>query len=151
MIGLALALAGAAPAPAAETPRAFVERIYAGYRSRDFSPFKRPERWFAPALLAAIEEDARLAKGEVGYLDGDPICQCQDAEGLRARVASVQQQRSDRAVVRVLIALHGYRPRPARLSLTRTRAGWRIADIASAEGPSLLAGLAASNRTQKRR
>jgi hypothetical protein len=54
-------------------------------------------------------------------------------------------------VVRVLIALHGYPPRPARLSLTRTRAGWRIADIASAEGPSLLAGLAASNRTQKRR
>jgi len=49
------------------------------------------------------------------------------------------------------IALHGYPPRPARLSLTRTRAGWRIADIASAEGPSLLAGLAASNRTQKRR
>ena len=68
MMLLALALAAA---PAAESPRAFVERIYAGYRTSGFSPFARPERWFAPRLLAAIKEDSRLAHGEVGYLDGD--------------------------------------------------------------------------------
>ena len=53
----------------------------------DYNPFDQPERVFAPPLLAAINEDARLANGEVGYLDGDPLCQCQDAAGLKARVA----------------------------------------------------------------
>ena len=148
MIFVALALASAW---VAETRKAFLVRIYASYHDRNFNPLTHPDRYFAPRLKAAIDADSQLAKGEVGYVDGDPICQCQDAEGLRARVASVQQLSRDRAVVRVLIALHGYKPRPARLSLTRTRAGWRIADIASAEEPSLLAGLTASNRTQKRR
>jgi hypothetical protein len=150
MMLLALALAAAAPAPGEETPRAFVERVYAGYRSHDFSPFKLPERWFAPALLAAIEEDARLAQGEVGYLDGDPICQCQDAEGVKATVTNVKVQGRDHARVRVAIALAGYR-RGAALALVRTRAGWRIADISSAEGPSLLRALEASNRKQRKK
>ncbi len=151
MMLVALALAAAAPAPAAESPRAFVERVYAGYRTRDFSPFKRPERWFAPRLLAAIKEDERLAKGEVGYLDGDPLCQCQDAAGLKARIVGVEPGSRDRAKVWVDIRLHGYPPRPARLSLVRTRAGWRIADVDGAEGASLLVGLTESNREQRKK
>src|SRR5687767_6449422 len=141
-----IALALAAAAPAADTPRGFVTRLYAGYSTADYSPFKRPERVFAPRLLAAIREDERLAQGEVGYLGGDPVCQCQDATGLQATITGVTPRGSASATVSVSISLHGYPPRPARLSLVRTRAGWRIADISSADEPSLLLGLQQSNK-----
>jgi hypothetical protein len=141
-----LLLLAAAAVPQAEAPKAFVERIYAGYRDPDYSPFKHPERIFAPRLLAAINEDSRLASGEVGYLDGDPICQCQDASGLRAIVTGIKLKGSGKASVNVSIRLQGYEVRPATFTLVRTKAGWRIADIASAEELSLLRGIEASNR-----
>jgi hypothetical protein len=146
MILLLLAAAAAEPS---ETPRAFIEQLYARYSEPAFSPFKGPDQYFAKRLLAAIDEDSRLNRGEVGYLGGDPICQCQDAAGLRATIADVSLQRRDKAKVRVSINLQGYPPRPATFTLVRTRAGWRIADIASAEEPSFLRGIEASNRTAR--
>lgn len=143
LAALALALAIASPA---ETPTLFISRVYASYRERDFSPFKQPEQYFAPRLLAAINEDSRLNQGEVGYLDGDPICQCQDAAGLSARVTGTTAGGRNRASVSVSISLQGYEPRRATYSLIRTKAGWRISDISSAGEPSLLRGLERSNR-----
>ena len=40
-------------------------------------------------MIAAFREDARLAKGEVGFVDADPFCQCQDDSGLKSKVVSV--------------------------------------------------------------
>ena len=51
MILLALAVSAAQPA---ETPRRFLDRIYAGYTHSDFSPLVHPDRIFAPPLVAAI-------------------------------------------------------------------------------------------------
>jgi len=150
MILLFLAAAAAAQ-PQAETPKAFMERIYAGYRDTDYSPFTKPERVFAPRLLAAINEDSRLNQGEVGYLGGDPICQCQDATGLKATVKRVKLQSGGKATVSVSIGLHGYKPRPATFSLVRTRAGWRIADVSSPDEPSMLRGIEAANREARNR
>ena len=144
-------LAAAAAQPQAETPKAFMERIYASYRDTDYSPFKKPERVFAPRLLAAINEDSRLAKGEVGYLDGDPVCQCQDSGGLKAAITRVKLQGRDRASVGVSIGMTGYKPRPAQFSLLRTRAGWRIADVSSPAEKSLLAALEKANREERAR
>ena len=141
-----LLLAAALAGQQADTPRAFVEHLYAAYRQPDYSPFKHPERVFAPALLAAINEDSRLAKGEVGYLDGDPVCQCQDTAGLRASITSLRSQGKDRASAKVSISLQGYEARLATLSLVHTRQGWRIADIGSADEPSLLHAIEQSNR-----
>ena len=141
-----LIAAVAAAAQPSETPRGFMERLYAQYRHSDYSPFKHPERVFAPQLLAAINEDSRLARGEVGYLDGDPVCQCQDAAGLKAAVTRVRLQGAGKATVSVSIGLQSYKPRLAEFSLIRTKAGWRIADVSSAAEKSLLAGLERSNR-----
>ena len=47
---LGLLLGAAAPA---ETPAAFVDRLYAGHRDPDYSPLARPERVFAEPLVAA--------------------------------------------------------------------------------------------------
>jgi hypothetical protein len=142
MILLALVAAAAQPA---ETPRGFMEQLYANYRKSDYSPFTHPSQVFAPRLLSAITEDSRLAHGEVGYLDGDPVCQCQDPSGMHPRILGVRAGTHGVAVVRVSIGWDGEKPRPARFTLTRTAAGWRIADVASTDEPSLLKALESAN------
>jgi len=144
-----LFLLAAAAQPQPETPKAFIESLYAAYGTPDYSPLKQPELVFAPRLRAAIDEDSRLHRGEVGYLDGDPVCQCQDAAGLKATVTKVETQGVGKAVVSVSILLQGYEPRPATFSLVRANDGWRIDDVSSADEPSLLRGLEESNRNAR--
>jgi len=132
-----------------ETPTAYMEHLYARYSEPTFNPLTQPGLYFAPKLAAAIEEDSRLAKGEVGYLDGDPICQCQDPAGLKAVVANERMIGTGKAEVRVSIGLDGYQPRPATFSLVQTKAGWRIADISSVDEASLLRALEQSNRAKQ--
>jgi hypothetical protein len=146
-LGLAAAILAA---PVAESPKAFLERLYAGYRNPDYDPLARPEQIFAPALVAAIREDSRLSLDEVGYMDADPLCQCQDSEGLQAAIGEVRASGGRAAAARVRIAFRGPDRRDLRLKLVRTAAGWRIADIATADEPSLLAGLQRFNRRRSR-
>lgn len=143
MIVLALALAAA---PAAETPKAFLERVYANYLSRNFSPLAHADRYFAPRLKAAIDQDARLANGEVGYLDGDPICQCQDPDGLRSKILRIKLNAPWKATAEVLLDYPDSTATHIRLILVRTKAGWRIADVGASDEPSLVKALEASNR-----
>jgi len=144
MILIMLAATAAQPA---ETPRQFMERLYANYRHSDYSPFTHPGQVFAPRLLGAINEDSKLANGEVGYLDGDPVCQCQDTGGMHPSIVGVARQGPDKAVVRVSLRWEGEKPRPpTKFSLVRTGSGWRIADVSSADEPSLLRALEAANR-----
>ncbi|MEA2998685.1 MAG: hypothetical protein QOK17_518 [Sphingomonadales bacterium] len=150
MILAALAFA-AAPVPAAETPRHFVERLYAGYRRQDYSPLARPTLVFAPPLAAAISEDRRLSGDEVGFLDGDPVCDCQDPAGLRARIAELPPRGPAEATIRVTLRFGQSREgRLLTLRLARTAAGWRIADVATPDSPSLLQDLEAANQRRRR-
>jgi hypothetical protein len=144
---LALMLGSAAPAQSAG---AFVERLYAGYRDPDYSPLDRPERLFAPPLVAAIREDARLSSDEVGYMDADPLCQCQDPAGLRPEIREIRTSGRNRARIRVALDF-GEDHRELRLHMVRTAAGWRIADIATPDDPSLLASLRRFNRRRSER
>lgn len=145
-----LALAALAGQP--ETPRAFMQRLYAGYRDENFSPFVHPERYFAPSLIAAMNEDSKLAHGEVGYVDGDPVCQCQDAGGMQATIVGVKAQSATKAVATVSLRFDdAIKPRPVKFSLVRTRGGWRIADVSSADEPSLIRAIEKSNRQARAR
>ena len=137
-----------APAPS-ETPRAFVERIYSGYGDVEYSPFAVPERFFAAPLVAAMEEDSRLSYGEVGFLDGDPLCQCQDPTGLETVMTDVRQPTPRTASARIRLRLDGGERRDVRLKLVRTDAGWRIADVGTPDSPSLLSDLRRSNRRRR--
>jgi len=146
---LLAAIAAAALQP--ESPRAFLERIYAHYSRSDYSPFNRPGLVFTPRLAAALAEDARLFKNEVGYVDSDPVCQCQDTSGLHARIEKVSNQGPSRAAAQVLVDFTDSTSRHITFSLMRTAAGWRIADVSSPDEPSFLRGLEASNRTARLR
>jgi len=139
-----------AAAPPAESPKSFMARLYSNYRSTSFSPFTHPDRFFAPRLLAAINEDSKLAHGEVGYLDGDPICQCQDADGMRPSITSVTRTSRDKAVVNVSIGWPSDKARPVRFSVVETSRGWRISDVSSADEPSLLRALEDANHKARK-
>jgi hypothetical protein len=140
-----------AAALAGEGPRAFVERIYAQYHQSNYSPLDRPERVFAPPLTAAIREDARLAHGEVGFLDGDPLCDCQDTGGMQARVTSLSTIGGS-ASARIFLRFSGTTDtRAIRLRLVRTGRGWRIADVGTHGDPSLLQALTEANRKARKR
>ena len=143
MMLLALLLTAA---QAGETPRAYVQRLYASYRDPNFNPLAHPERYFAPRLVAALKDDARVSHGEVGYVDGDPICQCQDPSGLHASLLKVTQSKPGQATAHVSVEFPESTPRQVRFSLVRTAAGWRIADISAPDEPSFLHGIEASNR-----
>ena len=143
MILLFLAALAAQPT-AADTPQSFLRHVYAGYTKQGFSPLEEPAKVFAPTLTAAIAKDS--SGGEVGYLDGDPLCDCQDFERLTASVQSIRRPTRTSAVARVHVDLGGGATRDLRLSLIHTKAGWRIADVASTDGRSLLRELRRSNK-----
>ena len=83
-----------AAAPDAASARTFVEKLYSHYPARPkrmgFDPTgKNAGEVFDPGMIAAFREDARLANGEVGFIDADPLCQCQDDSGLKPKIVSV--------------------------------------------------------------
>lgn len=140
-----------AAAIAGETPRAFLERTYASYRNPDFSPLTKPEAIFAPPLIAAILKDERLAHGEVGFLDGDPLCDCQDTGGMRSRIISVARNAKGASAL-IQVHFEGTSDtREIRLKLVSTPSGWRIADVGTKSEPSLLRDLLDANRKASRR
>ena len=144
MMLLTLALAAAAAQPA-ERPRQFLARVYASYRRPNFNPLEHPERYFSQRLVGAIREDSRLARGEVGALDGDPLCDCQDYGRLSAEVRDLRQT-GPTAAARVHVTIVPRQSRDLRLSLVQTPSGWRVADVVDPYGRSLLRALEKSNR-----
>ena len=139
---LGLLLPPAAGGDEAASPAALVKELYArGTKGK--SPFDRPgdkallERFFARPLADAIRKDARDAKGELGAMDADPLYDAQDFNIKNFTVAPPVVS-GDTAKVVVSFENFGEKTTVTYL-LTRTAAGWRIADIQYADGRSLLA------------
>ena len=95
---------------------------------------------FDPGMIAAFREDSRLANGEVGFVDADPLCQCQDDSGLKPKVVSVTMTGPDAAdaVVNlqypeetVVLTLH----------LVPVNGAWRIYDLSMGDVKSYRADL----------
>ncbi len=121
--------APAAPIADAASARAFVELIYHYYRKGGTgAPMDRPARWFEPVLARAIQRDIAKSErtGDVGKLDADLFCDCQDFDALHATI--------DRFAVvhgRTHVTVHFSNGGPItiRLTLVWTKAGWRVSDI----------------------
>lgn len=139
MILTALALAAA---QAAQAPREFIEKVYSSYSEEGFNPLAEPGLYFSPELTAAIEKDS--SGGEVGYLDGDPLCDCQDYDRLSAKVVTILQPSARAATAHVHVDL-GKEERDLQLRLVLTPLGWRISDILGPGHHSLLHELEKTN------
>ena len=142
--------------PPAQTPgttqvKAMLQAIYTHYAPNEdetWHPTWSETRatYFDPDMLALMQEDDKLADGEVGALDADPFCGCQDIVNFKATVTAVQLSPA-RIVATVLLT----QAKPQKDSdgklmdtasktyfdLRLTRKGWRIHDIAQPGMPSM--------------
>jgi hypothetical protein len=138
---LLAALLAAPPAQAAppETPRAFTQRLYQAYGHGEPDVLgARAPVIFAPRLLALIRHDqASTPAGDVGTLDWDPVCDCQDDDGMRVARLDIQDRGAGRAVARVRLRFAA-ETTAVKLDLVSGPDGWRIADIHTRHVASLV-------------
>lgn len=94
---------------------------------------------FDPDMLALLKADASKLDGEVGVIDGDWLCDCQDFASIRANI-KVTWATPTRATATAAIVDTGVPDKAARLNLfTLDKVGgaWRIHDIQETGQPSL--------------
>ncbi|MNH77304.1 hypothetical protein D3C73_295930 [compost metagenome] len=146
-----------APAPAAEAlltgraaiyaageqdAEAFVRALYANAAApmandpatATVSPGRDP--LYSRTLNALIGVDFREAKGEVPYLNYDPVCACQDADGFALTGLKMTPDGDKAASADVTFTNHG-KTQQQTLKLVKEGPMWRIADVIDAEGKSL--------------
>lgn len=133
--------------PPAADPKAFLQALYANYDGRDhsFSPLgDKAADYFDPDMLGLMSNDAKVTPaGDVGALDGDPICDCQDFGALKAAI-TVHQATATHATAVVTITETDTHfgdtvPQTLTYDLVLVNGAWRIHDITSASTPSLRA------------
>ena len=124
--------------------RAFVQQLYSAYEhpATPAGPDvlgKSATRIFSASLLQLIRRDqARTPRGDAPALDGDPICDCQDFDGLHLTALTVNSVDATHAAAQATLKFPGETtPQVVRLTLLYTPQGWRIDDIATADTPSL--------------
>lgn len=96
-------------------------------------------RWLTPRFRRAVESDS--ADGEIGLLDHDPVCMCQDPEGAPLVLMAVANAGNDPQKSLVTVRAGKW---TGRWSLVRGPTGWQIADISESnwlKGGSILAAL----------
>ena len=81
---------GASPAPPAGAQE-FVARLYRSYEKGDPNPFRTQESVYSPELARQMRLNQKLHGDEVGLIDCDPVCQCQDMADLRPRTREGDQ------------------------------------------------------------
>ena len=135
VLAAASALAIGSTALAATDARASIDRLYDRYRESGFCAICAPERVFDRSTAALIShERGATPPGEVGVLDFDPLCQCQDPGGMRARLVAIRKS-GDRADADVALHFSGSGDeRRVRLVLVRERRAWRVHDVVGAHG-----------------
>jgi len=148
-----MGLAGpVAAAPDAASAKAFVEKLYSHYPSKPdsrsaFDPTgKNASQVFDPGMIAAFREDTRLAHGEVGFIDADPLCQCQDDSGLKATVGVVTVTGPNAADVVVNLEYPNDPPIALTLHLVPVNGAWRIYDLSTGDVKSYRADLLKANK-----
>ncbi len=119
--------------------RTFILDLYRTYSGSDrVSPLDPAmlDRTFSPPLSALIRTDQTQKPGNVGRLDTDPVCDCQDPDGLKLLDVTVQTIGTGQAKAKVTFQL-GMVIKAVRLRLLETGNGWRIDDVSSPDIHSL--------------
>jgi hypothetical protein len=135
-----------AAAPTADDAKAFLTGIYNHYvdekSQSDFDPaFKNQSDYFDPDMVALMKEDDRLKGENVGALDWDPFCGCQDTVNMTA-VITIDSITATEAKATVITTAHvgmpeDQKPRTFTYDLRVVNGQWRIHDIGEPNMPSL--------------
>ncbi|HEX4860228.1 MAG TPA: DUF3828 domain-containing protein [Rhizomicrobium sp.] len=140
---LLLAVTPSSAAPPTVTPEQFLRGLYAKY-----VPHGKPVAFVYPdaknivdpAMLKLLKHDRDMSKGEVGAMDGDPICNCQDWGTLKVTTLKVTMSGDSAASADVTFKDLGD-VQNMRFSLVVVDGDWRIHDISTKDTPSLAAYL----------
>jgi hypothetical protein len=133
----------AAQAQTAQQADTFVRQLYGQYEhpSTPDGPNifgKRAASVFSPGLLAIIrKEEKATPSGDVGKLDFDPVCSCQDSDGLKLKGLRVTMNGTGKALATAMLFFPEPTTIEVRLSLIYTPQGWRIDDIWTKDVPGL--------------
>jgi hypothetical protein len=141
-LGLAALMFAWSPAATAQdlpAAQAFVAGLYGAYHGKGPDYLGRQAgAAFSPPLLRLIRRDAaQTPAGDVGALDGDPICDCQDSGGLRDVTVAVTGGGAGQARAVVPFRLSGQR-RTVTLDLAAVQGHWRVSDVRTTDTPSLV-------------
>lgn len=151
VLGSVVLLAFASPAAAQRgdaSAETFVRGLYASYAAAeapDGPPVEDGPPIWSRRIAALIDRDIELAGDDLPFLDADPICNCQDWEGIAVRLVRVRALGRGRTAATVQFVNAG-EPQTARFILIREDGGWRIDDIVNPPWRGLAARLAESNR-----
>ena len=138
--------AAAAPAAAssdAADVKAFLDGLYAHYKSskdNNFQPFDGNAKAVLDAdAIALFKADQKVMKGEVGAIDTDWLCDCQDFNSI---VATVTVQSATPTEAKATSDFHDPqdttdKPGHDTFDLVKTADGWRIHDMGTRDQPSL--------------
>jgi hypothetical protein len=135
LLGILAPFAAQAQQPVQQTAQAFLESLYAPYRTKDFKgqPYTRAERFFEPILAHAMQRDYQRAKGNgvPPTLNGDPFVDAQDWE---ISDLSVRVTASGERATGTVSFVNFTQKKTLAVSLVQTPGGWRIADIVGGSG-----------------
>jgi hypothetical protein len=138
------AASAAAPASSdADDAKAFLESLYTHYKtSKDdtFQPFDgSASEVLDPDTLALMKADAKALKGELGDIDGDWLCDCQDFTSIKATIAVQSATPTTAKATSDFKDVDDTSPklRHDTFDLVKTPAGWRIHDMGTEDQPSL--------------
>jgi Protein of unknown function (DUF3828) len=132
----AVALLASSSFAADTSPQAFLQRIYATYekseKAVDIGSETKAARYFVPSVAKLIGRDiAEAAKrNEVGRLDFDPFIGGQDWAPTKIEIGVADGATDNRATGTArFLPPGGKEQTTVTLDLSKTAAGWRIADI----------------------
>jgi hypothetical protein len=118
---------------AEDTPKAFLEKLYAAYTSPkhngvDIDTDKAMARYFTPEVIKLMDKMFAAAGDGVPALDGDPFIDAQDWD-IKSFAISVDQAGDANKAVGHVSFKNFDDNKSITLDLVRLKAGWRIDDI----------------------
>ena len=127
--------AGPVTGPDADAAKAFLVGLYAHYRTEKGNTFNmfdtNVREVFDADTIKLLADDTKALKGELGEIDGDWLCNCQDFTSIQATI-TVTAATPTTAQARADYHDTGDPTRPPdhdQFDLVKTPIGWRIHDI----------------------
>jgi hypothetical protein len=118
--------------------KGWVKNLYAAYQ-KDFVAMSivgpNADTIYCPELLKLAKLDQKLANGENGILDWDPLCDCQDPEGMR--IDEIVVKKKNVFIYAELKFMISGTKMMLTLKLRKTGGKWLICDAISPTTPSL--------------
>ena len=115
--------------------KAFLEGLYGHYKSSKNNTFqmfdKNVNEVFDADMIKLLDTDSKALKGDLGVIDGDWLCACQDFESLKATIAVQSATPTSAKATSDFIdtGMPGQGARHASFDLVRENGLWRIHDV----------------------